>query len=109
MIISQILGPGPHEVSLDVFDAAFECLLDGSHIVIMIEEQNILNRRLVDKTGSLAKPWRKFVNKLEKAAMGLGSTWDDEWVDFRVVLQNKYVHRLSVKGNMIWCTAVAFE
>ena len=56
VIISQVLGPGPYDVSLDVFDAAFECLLDGSHIVVMMEEQNILNRRVVDKTGSLAKP-----------------------------------------------------
>ena len=41
--------------------------------------------------------------------MGLGSTWDDEWTDLRVVLQNKNVHRLSMKGKRIWYTAVVFE
>ena len=109
VIISRALGPGPRDVSLEVFNAAVECLRVGCHIVITIEERNLSNQRLVDKSGGLAMPWGKFVKKLERAAMGLGSAWNDEWNCLRVVVQWKYVHRLSVKGLRIWYTAVIFE
>jgi hypothetical protein len=109
VIISRALGPGPRDVSLEVFNAAVECLGAGSHIVIVIEERNLSNQRLVDKAGGLAKPWGKLVKKLERAAMGLDLAWNDEWDCLRVVVQWKYVHRLSVKGLRIWYTAVVFE